>query len=191
MGANSEHNIADGDLVQVTVTHTGTLTEVDDNGYLLTLAEGETIRGAWNGPGLRSFEKLQPEPADGTMWVDQAGIIWARYDHWAGSTGTKRWYSNDDTHGPFTWPLLVAEGDLTQLLRADKAVALPTTIRDRPQVGPGNNVSAWVYEERGAPVLVLRVAPPGSGGVSQSIDLTEAETWLLDVLALVRSKGGQ
>lgn len=145
--------------------------------------------------GLRGKpeSELPPEPEDGTRWLDADGCIWSRHDDRVGLHNLHRWRS-DSVLGLFAWwgVLKCAAQPLVQLVRADQTVVLPSVVLTRPVVEwepSGSWLSACV--PGGFERLKVRVREPYTGEISSAlIPLADAERWLLDVLALVRSKGG-
>jgi hypothetical protein len=141
--------------------------------------------------GLRDKPEpeLPPEPEDGTRWLDAAGNVWSRRD--GRSNDLHRWVC-DARPGRYNWDgvLLGARLPLVQLVRADQTVVLP----DPPQgeVWAGK-VKAQFLEPPDGPRRRLRLTVwDGLDPLPRwhDLDPAVAERWALEVLALVRSKGG-
>lgn len=91
-----------GDRVRLTVVHTGTVTEIDDHGFVIEPAPGRPMHGSFHGDGEMTWEVQRPEPPIGTVVLDTTGLAWQR--------------SNDA-------PLLVALGDVTPLATDEQRLA--------------------------------------------------------------------
>jgi hypothetical protein len=146
--------------------------------------------------GLRDKPEpeLPPEPEDGTRWLDADGCIWSRHDDRVGLHDLHRWRS-DSVVGLFAWwgVLKCATQPLVQLVRADQIVVLPRVVPDAPTVEwkpSGSWLGACVPGDFDRLKITIRHLNFRRDLLSALIPLADAERWLLDVLALVRSKDG-
>lgn len=76
--------------------------------------------------GADALEVIQePEPGDGTDWIDEDCVVFCRRDGWKASQERRHWYSTD-SGGPNTWQDVLGQavGELSQLIR-NPATAAP------------------------------------------------------------------
>lgn len=106
-----------GDRVRVTTVHTGTITRIDDEQFLLETSPGRLISGSFLGDTELAWVVLAPpEPPVGTVVIDKNGLAWQRGDvdnevpWWAADVDEydRSWGSLNDERGPLT---VIYEGD--------------------------------------------------------------------------------
>jgi hypothetical protein len=141
--------------------------------------------------GLRGEPELPPEPPIGSVvlvGVEDAknpmsdplrSFVYRRYDDaWFGPGEEDR----------FTWGQICRDGTPVLLVRADQTVVLPD-----PPLGEiwAGRIKAEFLEPPDGPRRRLRLTIWDGGVVfAHDLDPAIAERWLLEVIALVRSKGG-
>lgn len=105
-----------GDRVRVTVIHTGTITRIDDDCFVLETQPGRPMHGSFHGDGEMTWEVQRPEPPVGSVILDKNGLAWQRGNvdnevpWWAADAewDDQSWDSLNDDHGPLT---VIYEGD--------------------------------------------------------------------------------
>lgn len=144
--------------------------------------------------GLRGEPELPPEPSPGAAVLSSAGRVWQR-DRLTDDRNSERakWHAAHWT--PLTWAELnERHGPLVPLVRADRTVVLPSEFDDPVFVdlADGSRLGGWIGRNGQWAVELVepRVSEASAKWVVASIPLADAERWLLETLALVRSKGG-
>jgi hypothetical protein len=133
--------------------------------------------------GLRDEPELPPEPPIGSVVLAPfTGLAWRRTAMGWTATGifgmaSGRWSDFDHEHDP---PVL--------LVRADQTVVLPSEFRDPVTVMSGKRSLAATMA---GPELHIEVSTDDyTHWRTVALLAADAERWLLEVIALVRSKGG-
>lgn len=84
-------DIANGDLVKLTVVHVGTIADLDNDGFRLIQPSGQPLSASFHGAGKFHFEKYQAEPPHRSVVLLRSGFAAQRLDgHHADPR--KRWY---------------------------------------------------------------------------------------------------
>jgi hypothetical protein len=146
--------------------------------------------------GLRGEPELPSEPmTDGTVVIampadeDLIPTVWLRSDSGFG----RDWYLGGEG-GAISWREVCSHGTPVLLVRADQTVVLPSEFPAEPVVEwapSGTSLSALVLSEFDRLRVTARARHTGDGEFASAlIPLADAERWLLETLALVRSKGG-
>lgn len=112
-----------GDRVRLTTIHTGTVTEINDEGFQLQEesppsrqgASGDLIRGYFRREIEQTWVVLHPEPPVGSVVIDKMGLAWQRSvdfsaEPWyaAADESDRSWDALNDERGPIT---VIYEGD--------------------------------------------------------------------------------
>jgi hypothetical protein len=71
-----------GDRVRVTIVHGGTITEIDDDGFVLETRPGRPMSGSFHGDGEFTWEPmpLPPEPPDGSVVRVSDTAMWRVFE---------------------------------------------------------------------------------------------------------------
>lgn len=105
-----------GDRVRVTTVHTGIITRIDDDSFVLETGPGRPMHGNFHGNGEMTWEVQRPEPPVGTIVIDEDGLAWQRSNEFsatpwyaaAADEFDRSWDALNDDRGPLT---VIYEGD--------------------------------------------------------------------------------
>jgi hypothetical protein len=139
--------------------------------------------------GLRGEPELPPEPPIGSVVIHDDI---SREDPWGGTIyrrDIEGWFTPGGIGYPVPWKHLCSGGITPVLLvRADQTVVLPSEFRDPVTVMSGKRSLAATTA---GPELHIEVSTDDyTRWRTVALLAADAERWLLETLALVRSKGG-
>lgn len=102
-----------GDRVRITTVHTGTITRIDDDSFVLETQPGRPMQGSFHGDGEMTWKVQRPEPPDGAVVrIGARGPIFDRDDsQCGGALGDVRWLG----FGPDAKPLRLTWAELCKL----------------------------------------------------------------------------
>lgn len=147
--------------------------------------------------GLRgepeSQPELPPEPPIGSAVFAKDNRVWQRcFSPEPGNRDRTMWF--DVYRDELTWAELNEDhGPLVRLVRADQTVVLPSEFPAEPVVEwapSGTSLNACVVGDFDRLKITIRHLKFRRDLLSALIPLADAERWALEVIALVRSKGG-